>query len=150
MEAFQQQQRALFRASGLTPLKYLILKWLSKDHEANMSTLAALLGVRPQTVTPIVDSLEQAGWVRRTQSRTDRRKSILVLTPRGTRLLEGIRATYFEKLGRALDEAPAPSLRASVDVLASATATLTRSQARTKMPLSPSRPRTPRRRDEVR
>lgn len=124
MEAFQHQQRCEFRDRRLTPLKYLILKWLSKDADATLTRLAGLLEVRPQTVTPIVDGLERSGWLRRTRSRTDRRKSILVVTPRGIRLLEEVRATYFERVRRALDGTPAASLRVSADMLARATAAL--------------------------
>ena len=134
MEAFQKEQRGLFRDWGLTPVQFIVLRWLSKDREANMSKLAALLGVRPQTVTPIVDTLEESGWVRRLRSTEDRRESRLELTPKGVRLLEAVRASFFEKLGRVLDEAPAPSLRTSTRVLTTATATLARDGARTRPP----------------
>ncbi|MCI4334536.1 MAG: MarR family transcriptional regulator [Thermoplasmata archaeon] len=130
MYSFQQEQRETFRSRGITPVQYFVLRWLSKDGEANMSQLAGLLGVRPQTVTPIVDSLESSGWVRRTRSTEDRRESRLELTPKGSRVIEAIRASFFETLGRALDEAPAPSLRTSTEVLQSATSALLRGSSR--------------------
>jgi DNA-binding MarR family transcriptional regulator len=126
MDSVQQQQRGVFREWKLTPVQFFVLRWLSKDDEANMSKLAGLLGVRPQTVTPIVDTLESSGWVRRVRSIEDRRESLLVLTPKGARMITSVKGAFFEKLGRALDEAPARSLRTSTRVLQVATAALRR------------------------
>ncbi|MGA7860568.1 MAG: MarR family transcriptional regulator [Thermoplasmata archaeon] len=138
MERFQQEQRGLFRDWKLTPVQFFVLRWLSKDDGANMSTLAGMLGVRPQTVTPIVDSLERAGWVRRVRSIEDRRESLLRLTPKGSHLLESLRASFIEKLGRALDEAPATSLRAATEALRIATTGLDRDLAPSRSsPLKP-------------
>jgi MarR family 2-MHQ and catechol resistance regulon transcriptional repressor len=137
MEAFQQEQRGLFRDWKMTPVQFFVLRWVSKDKEANMSKLAALLGVRPQTVTPIVDTLERSGWVRRVRSTEDRRESFLRLTPRGRRLLASVRASFFEKLGRALDEAPARSLGTATEVLQIATTALVRELAAAPAPIAP-------------
>jgi DNA-binding MarR family transcriptional regulator len=140
MEAFQQEQRGLFRDAKLTLVQFFVLRWLTKDEEANMSKLAGLLGVRPQTVTPIVDSLEKAGWVRRVRSTADRRESLLQLTAKGKRLLESVRASFFEKLGRAMDEAPANSLGTATEVLQIATAAIVRDLSRARSsPSSPQR-----------
>jgi DNA-binding MarR family transcriptional regulator len=146
MEAFQQEQRGLFRDRKLTPVQFFVLRWLTGDEDANMSKLAGLLGVRPQTVTPIVDTLEGAGWLRRVRSTADRRESLLIVTPVGKRLLRSLRASFFEKLGRALDEAPPPSLRTATKVLQIATSALVRdlSRARTS-PTKPERNAAPRR-----
>ena len=136
MESFQQEQRGLFRDWKLTPIQFFVLRWIKKDDEANMSTLAGHLGVRPQTVTPIVDALEKAGWLRRVRSLSDRRQSRLQLTPKGSRLLESVRASFFEKLGRALDEAPSAALQTSTEVLTIATAALARDLAGARLPPS--------------
>jgi MarR family transcriptional regulator, 2-MHQ and catechol-resistance regulon repressor len=138
MESFQHEQRALFRDWQLTPLQFLALRWLSKDPEAHMSALARFMGVRPQTVTPIVDSLEKAGWIRRVRSSEDRREVFLELTPKGSRLLESVRASFLEKLGRALDEAPATSLRTAAEALRIATSALDRDLPQVRA--APSRP----------
>jgi DNA-binding MarR family transcriptional regulator len=91
-------------------------------------------------VTPIVDSLEKAGWVRRVRSTADRRESLLQLTAKGKRLLESVRASFFEKLGRAMDEAPANSLGTATEVLQIATAAIVRDLSRARSsPSSPQR-----------
>jgi DNA-binding MarR family transcriptional regulator len=133
MEAFQQEQRGLFRDSKLTPVQYIVLRLLTRDEEANMSTVAGLLGVRPQTVTPIVDALETSGWLRRVRSSSDRRESLLMVTPKGRRLLESVRASFTEKLSRALDEAPGDSLRTATGVLQIATSALVRDLSRARI-----------------
>jgi len=130
MECFQQEQRGLCRDLKLTTLQFLVLRWLAKDGDANMSKLAQLLGVRPQTVTPIVDSLETGGWVRRVHSTEDRRESFLRLTPKGLRVIQSVRVSFFDKLGRALDEASPTSLAGAANVLEVATAALRRDLAR--------------------
>ncbi len=124
----------LFRDRKPTPVQFKVLRWLTRDPEANMSTVAGLLGVRPQTVTPIVDTLEKAGWVRRVRSTADRRESLLLVTPKGKRLLESVQASFYEKLGRALDEAPAPYLATASEVLQIATSALVRDLTRTGAP----------------
>ena len=149
MEVFQQEQRGL-REWKLTPIQFFVLRWLSKDGAANMSKLAELLGVRPQTVTPIVDTLESAGWLRRVRSAADRRESLLVLTPRGRRLLRSVRASFFEKLGRALDEAPTRSLGTATEVLEIATSALVRDLSRARAGPPRRRPSTNPRRSRVR
>jgi DNA-binding MarR family transcriptional regulator len=130
MESFQQEQRGLFRERKITPLQFFVLRWLSKSPEGNMSSLARLLGIRPQSATPIVDALETEGLLRRIRSTEDRRESHLELTPKGSRLLESLRSAVRDKLGSALDHAPPTSLRRATAALRTAAAALDRDQAR--------------------
>jgi DNA-binding MarR family transcriptional regulator len=130
MESFQQEQRNLFRLQKLTAVEFFVLRWLSKSPEANMTSMARLLGIRPQSATPIVDSLEQDGLLRRVRSTADRRESRLALTPKGSRRLESIRSAFRDKLGKALDEAPSTSLRTAAGALRIAAAALEREQAK--------------------
>lgn len=56
------------------------------------SAVAAELGVRPTTLTGIVDRLESGGWLRRTPDPKDRRKITLTADPaRGRELVAGFR-----------------------------------------------------------
>ena len=133
MESFQQEQRALFRDRKVTPVQFFVLRWLSNAPEANMSSLARLLGIRPQSATPIVDSLESEGLLRRIRPAEDRRESRLELTPKGARLLESLRAAFRKKLGKALDEAPSTSLRKAAEALRIAAAALDSQQAQARV-----------------
>ncbi|MFI5418263.1 MAG: MarR family winged helix-turn-helix transcriptional regulator [Candidatus Lutacidiplasmatales archaeon] len=129
MESFQQEQRGVLLDRKLTLVRFFVLRWLAKAPGANMSSLAALLGVRPQTFTPIVDSLESEGLLRRVRSTEDRRESHLELTPKGSRVIDSIRASFREKLGQALDEAPPSSIRTAAQALRIAAASLDRTRA---------------------
>ncbi|MCI4345958.1 MAG: MarR family transcriptional regulator [Thermoplasmata archaeon] len=135
-ECFQQEQRGLFRELKITPVQFFVLRWLAKDPAANLTKLAGFLGVRPQTVTPIVDALEDSGWVRRVRSVEDRRESHLQLTPKGKRLIASFRVAFYERMDRAVADAPGPALRTSAHVLRVATATLLRDLERARTPSS--------------
>jgi DNA-binding MarR family transcriptional regulator len=62
---------------------------------AQMHTLSEAVGVRPRTITGLVDALEADAWVERRPDPGDRRATIVALTPAGqtafARLLEGYR-----------------------------------------------------------
>jgi DNA-binding MarR family transcriptional regulator len=79
---FEVQDRAL-AAIGLTARQGLIL--LSCDlGEANTAAeLAGLYGLEASSITRLVDRLEKKRLIERTRSRSDRRKTILSLTPMG-------------------------------------------------------------------
>jgi len=51
-----------------------------------MRDLAALLGVDPPNLTPVVDGLERSGLVERQPHPTDRRVKLVAATPRGAEL----------------------------------------------------------------
>ena len=52
--------------------------------EANtMAELASLYGLEASSITRLVDRLEKKRLIERTRSRSDRRKTVLSLTPRG-------------------------------------------------------------------
>ena len=106
MESLQLKNRGLLCDWKLTPVRAFILRWLSKSPDANMSSLARLLEVRPQTLTPIVDSLEKEGLIRRVRSAEDRRELLLELTAKGERLLESLRASIRESLAAAPRRSP--------------------------------------------
>lgn len=135
LQSFNKEQRGLFRDRNVTPVQYFVIRWLARERAANMSSLAAMLGVRPQTVTAVVDSLEEAGWVRRERSAEDRREARLHLTPKGDRLLDSIRDAFIEQLGESLQDAEGRSLRSATEALRTATARLLGDQSAPAMTL---------------
>jgi DNA-binding MarR family transcriptional regulator len=64
--------------------------------------LASLLGVGPSAVTPLVDRLEDHGYVRREEDRQDRRVTRLLLTPEGAAVLQQMAAGRREVLAEVL------------------------------------------------
>ncbi|MGI0132929.1 MAG: MarR family winged helix-turn-helix transcriptional regulator [Thermoplasmata archaeon] len=84
---FQQTVRALQRANDITAVQFLVLQWAVKEGPASMSDLAAFLRVRPQSVTPVVESLVHRGWLMRGRSRTDRRRTQVGLSDEARALM---------------------------------------------------------------
>lgn len=107
---FTHGTRALCRKNNLTAVQFLVLQWAMGEAPATMSALAAFLGVRPQSVTPVIDSLVERGWIRRKPSPKDRRKTLLELSPETLRLMAAFRAAHLNRLKRSLRNLPPTSL----------------------------------------
>lgn len=110
---------AVLRPFGVSFARYEVLMLLtfSKRGELPMRTIGARLQVHQTSVTNAVDRLEDAGLVRRKPHPTDRRTTLVELTPAGRRVAETateqLNSTVFEDPGLKRD-----SLRTLVSVLA--------------------------------
>ncbi|NED63662.1 winged helix-turn-helix transcriptional regulator, partial [Streptomyces sp. SID10244] len=60
-----------------------VLARVGKGEASSASALAALEGVRPQSMAVTISALEDLGLVSRTQDPTDRRRQLVVLTDAG-------------------------------------------------------------------
>jgi DNA-binding MarR family transcriptional regulator len=74
-------------ALGLSTRQYLILAVLSADAPPSQLELAGLCGLLPAQVVPVLDELERRGFVARQRSETDRRRSVVRVTPSGREIL---------------------------------------------------------------
>ena len=63
----------------------------SRGGELRPSDLARRLGIAPRSATEVVDALQDKGLVQRTPSPTDRRATVLSVTPAGQDLLHRMR-----------------------------------------------------------
>ena len=106
------------RSNGLAFHQFIILEYLQRRGPSHLSSIARLLGIRPQTVTAMVDVLEQGKYVERAQDPEDRRARFVRLTPLGEEKVLAVRSARQIKLARALARNPRLAL-------AQATATLT-------------------------
>ncbi|HUC57472.1 MAG TPA: MarR family transcriptional regulator [Streptosporangiaceae bacterium] len=59
-----------------------------------MRALSETLGVSPRTVTGLIDSLEADGWVTRSPHPSDRRATIISLTPASETTLDRLTESY--------------------------------------------------------
>ncbi|MGO9083424.1 MAG: MarR family winged helix-turn-helix transcriptional regulator [Streptosporangiaceae bacterium] len=66
---------------GLTQARGRVLWWLRASGPVVMRALSDALAVAPRTVTGLIDSLEADGWVERSPHPTDRRATVIALTP---------------------------------------------------------------------
>jgi DNA-binding MarR family transcriptional regulator len=89
---------------GLTTTSLAGLGVLAHTDGLSHRELAAELGVTPATLTPVVDTLEQEGSLRRERDPADRRVVRLRITDAGRRRLgtahEQVEAVYRERLPR--------------------------------------------------
>jgi DNA-binding MarR family transcriptional regulator len=84
---------AAARAAGLEPQQYLLLlalRGLPDGVEATIRTLADRRALKHHSAVELIDRLEMHGYVRRSRSRDDRRRVLVVLLPRGEKLLEQV------------------------------------------------------------
>jgi DNA-binding MarR family transcriptional regulator len=84
---------AAARAAGLEPQQYLLLlalRGLPEGEEATIRTLAERLALKHHSAVELIDRLETHGYVRRSRSRDDRRRVLVMLLPRGEKLLEQV------------------------------------------------------------
>ena len=111
--------RQLRDESGMTHDDYVILSRLHRASERRlrMSDLAREVGFSPSRLSHAVSRMEEAGWVDRSRSETDRRGTDATLTGRGVEVVEAatpahlalVKKLVFDTLGdeRAADLAEA-------------------------------------------
>jgi MarR family 2-MHQ and catechol resistance regulon transcriptional repressor len=76
------------RRARITPPQYWALHCLKVHGPVHGGKLSRWLDVTLPTVSGVVDHLERLGYVERNPSPEDRRRVMLVLTPKGARLVE--------------------------------------------------------------
>lgn len=77
-----QRRRKVADATGISFARVRAIRRLARE-PMSMKQLAALLGVDPPNVTPIIDDLEAQGLVRRKPHPDDRRAKLVELTAKG-------------------------------------------------------------------
>ena len=96
---WEDMQRGLLER-GLTLTRAQVLWVLGKAGRITQRELAAELKVTPRNVTTLIDALEETDFVRRTAHPTDRRATVIVLTPKGQKSVARMQSetTEFAKL----------------------------------------------------
>lgn len=89
-----------------------------------MGDLAAKLGITPRTVTTLVDALERAGLLTRQPDPTDRRATLLELTPKAREHFERVHAIQQEMSEKIMGALDADQRRQLYGLLARLNATL--------------------------
>jgi DNA-binding MarR family transcriptional regulator len=75
------------RPHGLTNGQFSLLMSLNRPKPAGMGSVASLLAMDRTTLTAALKPLERRGLVKIAADPEDRRSRLLILTPKGTRLL---------------------------------------------------------------
>jgi DNA-binding MarR family transcriptional regulator len=73
---------------GLRPVEFTLLQLIFSNPDTTQKRLCDLLHVPAPQMTPILDRLQERGWIVRERDANDRRALHLRLTPQGTRLAD--------------------------------------------------------------
>jgi DNA-binding MarR family transcriptional regulator len=92
----------------LTPSQVAVLLRLEKDGPATASSLARAEGMRPQSMAPVIATLESAGLVSGAPDPADGRQTLLSLTPACRKWAEEGRAARQDWLTRTLQARLSP------------------------------------------
>ena len=90
-------------ARGVTTAQYGILLELMRSGPLMLTELSDLIFRSNSTITALIDRLEADGLVKRLAHETDRRVTLVELTPAGRELMERIRAPHRTALAAMLD-----------------------------------------------
>jgi DNA-binding MarR family transcriptional regulator len=103
--------------SALGPGALSALSTLAAEGPMRPTDLAAREGVRPPTLTRMLTSLEEGGYVERANDPADRRASLIAVTPLGRKTLDDTRAARANQLARHLAELSPAQRRAIANAL---------------------------------
>jgi MarR family transcriptional regulator, organic hydroperoxide resistance regulator len=97
---------------GLTYPQYLIMMVLWQDGPRTLGAIASRLCLAQNAITPLVDRLENAGFIIRSRNATDRRVTTITLTPMGEALHDSAAAAQDEvRCQTMLDDAELEKMR---------------------------------------
>jgi MarR family transcriptional regulator, organic hydroperoxide resistance regulator len=90
---------------------------LADDRPRTVSELGAAIGIRPTTLTGVLDRVERRGYITRGPRAGDRRAVLIELTPAGREAASTIRTAMAAVEERALEQIPATDTAAFRRVL---------------------------------
>ena len=92
MRRLRRAQAQWLAPAGLTPAQERALRMISRSAEPpRMTEIADELGIVPRSLTTVIDSLEEAGLVRREIDPRNRRATLLHLTESGAAIRDEMR-----------------------------------------------------------
>lgn len=117
-DALLRESHRLFRPYGLTGAQYNVINILA-DRPQGMSQreLGDLLVVDRSNVTGLLDRLEKAGWVQRTDHPEDRRIHQVLLTAEGRRLWDQVHPQYLAAVEQVTSGVSAKRMRECTELL---------------------------------
>lgn len=117
-DTFLREGQRLFRPHGITAAQYNVLSALAAEDEGiSQRKLGDLLVVDRSNVTGLVDRMEKAGWVKRTDDPDDRRVYRVTLTAAGRRMWEKVSPQYEAVVGQVTKRLTGKQARETLQVL---------------------------------
>ena len=100
-DTFLREGQRLFKPHGLSGAQYNLLNVVALAEDGlSQRELSDHLVVDRSNITGLLDRMESAGWVRRTDHPADRRVYRVVLTPKGRKLWEQVTPRYLDVVGQ--------------------------------------------------
>jgi DNA-binding MarR family transcriptional regulator len=96
--------------------QFFLLGHLCSHGSTGMSRIAELMGHSTPAATGMVQRLEKLGYVRRNHEKDDRRKVTVTTTPKGIRLVEGVRQEIIGNLEKIAELLSPTEQRAWLDI----------------------------------
>jgi DNA-binding MarR family transcriptional regulator len=106
--AFSRWTQSLIEDAGGSPARMRLLGALHCKGPRIMTDLGEELGVTARQVTNLVDALEREGLVRRVAHPTDRRATVIEITPAGAELTGQMWQQFQERVAALFRELPEP------------------------------------------
>lgn len=100
-----------FHEAGLGLAEWSALSLIAERSGINNRQLANVMGVSPQRINQITDSLKGAALIAVASSAEDARKKVISITPAGMARLRELNVKLQHKLAAALDKRPAVLVR---------------------------------------
>lgn len=89
--------------TGLNKTQHRVIVHLYLDGEQTMSSLCQQTKLQQGSMTSVIDSLEEFGYVQRTRKQTDRRKLFITLTHSGLQIANQMKVTMNQYLKEKLE-----------------------------------------------
>ncbi|MGC4071882.1 MAG: MarR family transcriptional regulator [Nibricoccus sp.] len=117
-DTFLRESNRLFRPYGITGAQYNVLNVLAGRPEGmSQRELSGVLVVDRSNVTGLLDRMEKAGWVKRTDDPADRRVYQVLLTPAGRKLWGKVHPRYLARVSEVTSGFSAAQMKAGVDLM---------------------------------
>lgn len=120
------RQSEFIHENGLTSAQFMVLRMLMSEGPTRVSDLARSLGVKNPAASMSVQSLEEHGWVARTQDSDDHRAVLVSVTDAGVAQVERCEDSRREFMRRFTADLSAEDLEALVRILNTLTETISR------------------------
>lgn len=89
-EAVMGYLRPVLRANGLTEQQWRVLRALDDEGAMEASELARFASILPPSLSRILKLLEAKGWVTRRTDRSDLRRAVIAISPKGRAVIRRI------------------------------------------------------------
>ncbi len=112
------ESHRLFRPHGISEAQFNVLNVLGPAPAGvSQRELSDVLVVDRSNITGLLDRMEQAGWVKRTDHPKDRRVYLVTLTERGRKLWQTVLPEYMAAVREVTSVVPEAELKRALETL---------------------------------